>query len=148
MVTGTSVATTQLGTLRKSTATTRESSRCTRAVTRPDGTSITTSTAPVSGASTLPLSTAQAPRAMVPWPHAVENPSLCQNSTPKWAPSSSGGTMNPPYMSACPRGSEHSTARSAWTSGSSIARARRSATVAPGIATGGSATMRKGSPPV
>ena len=148
MRTGTSRAITQLGTLTKSTATTRPSSTWTRAVTRPDGTSITTSTTPVSGAATHPLSTAQAPSAIVPCPQAVEKPSLCQNSTPRSAPSSSGGTTNPPYMSACPRGSEHSTARSHWTSGSSIARARRSATVSPGIGTGGSTTIRNGSPPV
>ena len=146
--TGTSVATTQLGTPTKSTATTRSSSRCTRAVTRPDGTSITTSTLPVAGAATRPVSTAHTPSAMVPCPHAVEKPSLCQNSTPRWAPSSSGGTTNPPYMSACPRGSEHNTARRPWTPGSSIALARRSATVEPGIGTGGAATIRKGSPPV
>ena len=49
---------------------------------------------------TRPVSMAQAPSAMVPWPQAVLNPSLCQNKTPKSAPSSSGGVMKPPYMSA------------------------------------------------
>jgi hypothetical protein len=83
VVTGTSVAITQLGTLTKSTATTRASSRCTRAVTRPDGTSMTTSTLPVSGAATRPVSTAHTPSAIVPCPQAVEKPSLCQNSTPR-----------------------------------------------------------------
>ena len=117
-------------------------------MTRPDGTSTTTSTLPVSGAATRPVSTAHTPSAIVPCPQAVEKPSLCQNSTPRWAPASSGGTTKPPYTSACPRGSEHSTARSACTSGSAIARARRSATVPPGNGTGGSATIRNGSPPV
>jgi hypothetical protein len=64
-------------------------------VRRVAGTSVT----PLGSAGTRPLRTAQAPSAMVPWPQAVEKPSLCQNSTPKWAPESSGGTMNPPYMS-------------------------------------------------
>ena len=148
MATRTSRAMTQLGTLTKSTPVTRPPCRCTRAVTRPDGTSMTTSTLPSSGAATRPVSTAHTPSAMVPCPQAVEKPSLCQNSTPRCAPGSSGGTRKPPYMSACPRGSEHSTARSACTSGSSIARARRSATVAPGMGTGGSTTIRNGSPPV
>ena len=41
---------------------------------------------------TRPLCTAHAPSAIVPCPQAVEKPSLCQNSTPKCAPSSSGGS--------------------------------------------------------
>jgi len=44
----------------------------TRATTRPDGTSIVTSTSPSAGAATRPDSTAHAPSAIVPWPHAVE----------------------------------------------------------------------------
>ncbi len=123
-------------------------SRWTRAVTRPDGTSMRTSAGPVASASTRPVSTAQTPSAMVPCPHAVEKPSLCQNRTPRSAPASSGGTTSPPYMSAWPRGSQHRTAHSACTSADSIARARPSATVAPAIGTGGSATIRNGSPPV
>jgi hypothetical protein len=85
---------------------------------------------------------------MVPWPQAVEKPSLCQNSTPKAAPSSSGGVMNPPYMSAWPRGSKQSTCRAPFTAGSFVANTRRSATVAPSIGYGGSGTIRNGSPPV
>jgi hypothetical protein len=136
------------GTLTKSTERTLPPAVCTRAVTRPDGTSTTTSVVPSAGAGTRPERTAQAPSAMVPWPQAVENPSLCQNSTPRCAPASSGGTRNPPYMSACPRGSKHSSRRSPSTAGSPIANTRRSATVAPRMSTGGSGTMRNGSPPV
>ena len=44
----------------------------TRATTRPEGTSIVTSTSPSRGAATAPDSTAQAPSAIVPCPHAVE----------------------------------------------------------------------------
>ena len=52
------------------------------------------------------LAQAARPRiAMVPCPHAVEKPSLCQNSTPKCAGSTPSGTtsagvMKSPYMSA------------------------------------------------
>jgi hypothetical protein len=53
-----------------------------------------TSTSPSSGAATRPISTAQAPSAIVPCPHAVEYPSLCQRRTPQSAPSSSGGTRS------------------------------------------------------
>ena len=107
-----------------------------------------TSVAPSAAAWTRPVSTAHAPRAIVPCPHAVENPSLCQNRTPKSAPASSGGVMKPPYMSAWPRGSKHNSLRSPSAWGSWMARTRRSATVAPGRSTGGTATMRNGSPPV
>src|SRR5437660_3087420 len=88
----------QLATSTTSTTVTRPPTECTRAVTRPDGTSIATCVTPDGSAATRPDSTAHAPSAMVPCPHAVENPSLCQNSTPNAAPSSSGGVRNPPYM--------------------------------------------------
>jgi hypothetical protein len=60
------------GTLRNTTASTAPARRRTRATTRPDGTSTVTSTSPSSGAATRPVSTAHAPSAIVPCPHAVE----------------------------------------------------------------------------
>src|SRR4051794_36232500 len=63
---GTSRATTNAGTLRNATPATAPAAIVTRATTRPDGTSMVTSTSPPSGAATRPLSTAQAPRAIVP----------------------------------------------------------------------------------
>jgi len=52
--------------LRKVTERTLPSTHLTRATTRPDGTSITTSVSPSGDADTRPDSTAQAPSAMVP----------------------------------------------------------------------------------
>lgn len=103
--TGTSRATTYEGTLTKVTDSTRPPDVRTRALTRPDGTSTTTSVTPSGAASTRPSCTAYTPSAIVPCPQAVEKPSLCQNSAPNRAPGSSGGTRKQPYMSACPRGS-------------------------------------------
>jgi hypothetical protein len=134
--------------LRNVTACTAPPEQRTRAATRPDGTSIAISVSPSGAAATRPDSTAHAPSAIVPCPHAVEKPSLCQKSVPKAAPSSSGGTRKQPYMSACPRGSWHSSRRRRWTSGSAIARSRRSATVAPRISGAPSRTIRNGSPAV
>ncbi len=65
-------ATTYDGTLRKPTLSTKPARRRTLATTRPDGTSMVTSASPSSGAATLPDSTAHAPSAIVPCPHAVE----------------------------------------------------------------------------
>src|SRR5438045_1640003 len=143
---GTDRATTYAGTLRKVTDSTTPSRQWTVAVTRPDGTSIVT-TVDGDGA-TRPDSTAQAPSAIVPWPHAVEYPSLCQNSTPRSAPSSSGGTRKQPYMSACPRGSWQSSRRTSSTAATPGARERRSVTVAPGISGTPEVTIRNGSPAV
>src|SRR5438046_1429341 len=139
---GTDRATTYAGTLRKVTDSTTPSRQWTVAVTRPDGTSIVT-TVDGDGA-TRPDSTAQAPSAIVPWPHAVEYPSLCQNSTPRSAPSSSGGTRKQPYMSACPRGSWHSSRRTASTAGGALMR--RAATVVPGIGGTPPGPVRNGPP--
>lgn len=72
VATGTLRALTRAGTLRKVTPVVRPPSRCTVAVTRPDGTSMRTAASPSSGAATRPASTAQTPSAMVPWPQAVE----------------------------------------------------------------------------
>lgn len=72
VATGTLRAPTRAGTLRKVTPVVRPPLRCTVAATRPEGTSIRTCTSPSSGAATRPVSTAQAPRAIVPWPQAVE----------------------------------------------------------------------------
>jgi len=58
--------------LRKVTERTLPSAHLTRATTRPDGTSITTSVSPSGDAETRPDSTAQAASAMIPCPHAVE----------------------------------------------------------------------------
>jgi len=58
--------------LRKATFSTLPPPTRTRATTRPEGTSIVTSTSPSRGAVTAPDSTAQAPSAIVPCPHAVE----------------------------------------------------------------------------
>ncbi len=58
--------------MRKVTPVVRPALRWTKAVTRPEGTSIRTRATPSAGAATSPESTAQAPSAMVPWPHAVE----------------------------------------------------------------------------
>ena len=134
--------------MRNVTAATAPPSIRTRAPTRPEGTSIASSTSPSSGAATRPDSTAHAASAIVPCPHAVENPSLCQNSTPSSAPASSGSTRKPPYMSACPRGSWHSRRRTRSASGLASAFARRSATVAPGSSGAPSSTIRNGSPAV
>lgn len=111
---------------------------------------MTTSVVPSAGAGTRPVATAQAPRAIVPWPQAVEKPSLCQKRAPRWAPASSGGTRKAPYMSAWPRGSPHSRARVHCTPASAMAAVRRSATVGPcPVTAGGDAgTIRNGSPPV
>ncbi|GHI25840.1 hypothetical protein Shyd_72110 [Streptomyces hydrogenans] len=104
MATGTFRAVTRAGTFRKVTPVVRPPDRWTVAVTRPEGTSTRTGTSrSPSPAGTRPLSTAQAASAMVPCPQAVEKPSLCQKRTPRWAPSSSGGTTNPPYIPAWPR---------------------------------------------
>ena len=65
-------ATTNAGTLRKATLSIAPARRRTVATTRPDGTSIVTSTSPSAGAGTRPDSTAHAPSAIVPCPHAVE----------------------------------------------------------------------------
>src|SRR3954447_12274080 len=113
---GTALAITYAGTLRNATDSTRPPSQLTAATPRPDGTSTVTSVTPSGWAATRPDSTAQAPSAIVPCPHAVEYPSLCQNSTPRSAPPSSGGTRKQPYMSACPRGSLQSSLRTASTS--------------------------------
>ena len=67
---------------------------------------------------------------------------LVPEHTPKSTPASSGGVMNPPYISAWPQGSKHNSLRRLSTSGSSMANTRRSATVLPSITIGGSATMR------
>lgn len=72
VATGTLRAPTTAGTLRKVTPVVRPPARWTVAVTRPDGTSMRTGTSPSSGAATRPVSTAQTPRAMAPWPQAVE----------------------------------------------------------------------------
>src|SRR5215213_7662215 len=63
---------TYAGTLRKATLCTAPARQRTRAPTRPDGTSIVTSTSPSAGAGTRPDSTAHAPSAIVPCPHAVD----------------------------------------------------------------------------
>ena len=94
--TGTPRASTYDGTLRNVTCSTAPPTVATRAATRPDGTSIATSVSPSAGAATSPDSTAHVPSAIVPCPHAVENPSLCQNSTPSRAPASSGGDEEAP----------------------------------------------------
>ena len=146
MVTDTSRDPTKDGTLTNDTDRVRPAARATRAVTRPLGTSMTTSTVPSAGAATRPASTAYAPSAIVPWPQAVEKPSLCQNSTPSWAPGS-GGTRKQPYMSACPRGSLQSRARSR-SAGPAAAASRRSSTVAPGMSGAPPVTIRNGSPAV
>jgi hypothetical protein len=122
--------------------------QCTRAPTRPDGTSIVSVVSPSPAAARRPESTAHAASAIVPCPHAVEKPSLCQNRTPRSAPSSSGGTTKQPYMSACPRGSWHSSRRTASTSSLAIARTRRSATESPGRSGAPLTTIRNGSPAV
>lgn len=72
VATGTFRAPTRAGTLRKVTPVVRPPSRWTVAPTRPEGTSIRTWTSPSCGTGTRPVSTAQTPSAMVPWPHAVE----------------------------------------------------------------------------
>ena len=136
------------GTLRNPTRSTAPPAMVTRATTRPDGTSIVTSTTPSPGASTRPVSTAHAPSAIVPCPHAVEYPSLCQKSTPSSAPSSSGGTRKQPYMSACPRGSWQSSRRTRSTSSEPAACSRRSLTESPGISGTPAVTIRNGSPAV
>ena len=112
------------------------------------GTSATASPSPTSAA---PVSirwpyarcgvAAHTPSAMVPCQHAVEKPSLCQNNTPKSTPASSGGVMNPPYISAWPRFEAQQLAQIVHV-GSSMANTRRAATVLPSITIGGSATMR------
>src|SRR6266508_1678974 len=144
--TGTPRRSTYDGTLRKATRSTEPPAQVTRATTRPDGTSITTSVTPSGSAATRPLSTAHVPRAIVPCPHAVEYPSLCQNNTPKCAPSSLPGTMNPPYLSACPRGSFTRSCRAASTEADDCAYARRSGTEAPGTSGPPEVTIRNGSP--
>lgn len=58
--------------LRNDTCCTTPPTQDTRAVTRPDGTSITTSVSPSGAAGTRPLCTAQVPSAIVPCPQAVE----------------------------------------------------------------------------
>src|SRR6218665_1127494 len=121
----------------------------TSATTRPEGTSIVTGTILLSVAVILPVSTAHTPSAIVPCPHAVENPSLCQKRTPKSAPSSSGGTTNPPYISACPHGSLQRNCRSRSSpSAPDCARTRRCAPVIPEPAASSIVTMRNGSPVV
>ncbi len=65
-------ATTNDGTLRNATASTAPARQRTLATTRPEGTSMVTSTSPSDAAATRPDSTAHAPRAIVPCPQAVE----------------------------------------------------------------------------
>src|SRR6218665_2195920 len=104
----------------------------TSATTRPEGTSIVTGTILLLAAVILPVSTAHTPSAIVPCPHPVENPSLCKKRTPKSAPSSSGETTTPPYISACPRGSLQRNCRNRSSpSAPDCARTRRCPTVIP-----------------
>ena len=138
------VAATNEGTLVNRTDATRPSTMWATVRRRPDGTSTTTSTSPLSGAVIRPVSMAQVVMAMVPWPQAVEKPSLWKNTMPTSPPASSGGTTMPPYMSAWPRGSWQRNRR--WSSRFCIAQDRLSRTESPCISP--RSTIRKGSPAV
>ena len=83
---------------------------------------------------------------MVPWPQAVEKPALWNNRTPRSPPGSSGLVTKQPYMSAWPLGSW--ARRRLKRSRFSMAHARLSSTVVPGIGPTPSLTILNGSPAV
>ncbi len=111
----------------------------------PEGASITSS---VSGsrASTIPVSSAAVASAIVPCPQAVEKPALWKKSTPRSPSALVGSVTKQPYMSAWPRGSFTSRARTR--SSRSCAYRRFSRIVAPGIGPTPPVTIRNGSPAV